>query len=126
VGDDLKKLLKDASSRVRYFAAVAYGRVAPADGLADVAQLLEENSDEDPVLRHGGIMAMKHMVNRHGVGSLDSSIKSSNASVRIAACVALRHLYQDGLFSIDASGKDLDGIGESIARLLGDADSKVA
>ena len=121
----LKQLLKDSSSRVRYFAAVAYGRIAPGDGLADVAILLEENSDEDPILRHGGVMAMKHMALRHGVASLDAAIQSPIVSVRLAACVALRHMYQDGLFAIDSSGHDLAGIGTSIARLLGDADPKV-
>ena len=126
LGDDLKQLLSDPSSRVRYFAAVAYGRIAPADGLADVAKLLEENSDEDPILRHGGVMAMKHMAVWHGVGSLDAAIRSQVSSVRLAACVALRHMYQDGLFSIDSSGHDLTGIGESIARMLDDSDSSVA
>ncbi len=126
VGEELKQLLKDSSSRVRYFAAVAYGRIAPANGLPDVAILLEENSDEDPVLRHGGVMAMKHMALRHGVASLDAAIESPIVSVRLAACVALRHMYQDGLFSIDSSGHDLAGIGESIARMLNDADPKVA
>ena len=126
VHDELKQLLKDSSSRVRYFAAVAYGRIAPGNGLADVATLLEENSDEDPILRHGGVMAMKHMARRDGVGVLDAAIESPIASVRLAACVALRHMYQDGLFSIDSSGHDLAGIGASIARLLDDADPKVA
>ena len=124
--EELKRLLADSSSRVRYFAASAYGRNAPVEGVADVAQLLEENSDEDPILRHGGVMAMKHMVTRHGVGALDAPIKSPIASVRLAACVALRHLYQDGLFLIDSSSMEMAGIGESIAKLVGDADSKVA
>ncbi len=126
VAEELKGLLADSSSRVRYFASVAYGKIASVEGVADVAQLLEENSDDDPILRHGGVMAMKHMVAQHGVGVLDAAIESSIASVRLAACVALRHLYQDGLFRIDPSEPDLTAIGASIARMLNDTDPKVA
>ena len=99
---ELKPLLLDSSSRTRYFAAAAYGRIATADGLTDIAALLEENADDDPILRHGGVMAMKHIAIRHGVGSLNAAIESPIPSVRIAACVALRHMYQEGLFSIDS------------------------
>ncbi len=123
---ELKTRLTDSSSRVRYFAAVAFGGVAESSDVANVAGLLEANADVDPILRHGGVMALKQIAARHGVNSIDATVTSQNASVRIAACVALRHLYQDELFRITPSGQDLQAIGQSIATLVDDTAPNVA
>src|SRR6185436_6764204 len=56
--DDLIKLLKDASSRVRFFAAMSLGKLGRSEAIPALAQMLRENADADPYLRHAGVMSL--------------------------------------------------------------------
>ena len=79
--------LRDKNLRVRYFAAIALGKIGNTKAWEPIVELLAENADQDPVLRHGGIMALV------GCGddkSLAGLAARSSTSVRIAAVVALR------------------------------------
>ena len=83
--------LSDTSSRVRYMAAMALGRNASGIALKEICQLLVENNNQDPILRHGGIMALA------GIGSQDPSAivdlhSHPSSAIRLASVVALRKL----------------------------------
>ncbi|MCA9178104.1 MAG: c-type cytochrome [Planctomycetales bacterium] len=112
------RCLADGSPRVRYFAAIAAGqcgrlqRSAPpangttADFQASLVKLLIENADEDPIVRHGGIMGLAGAVDERSLAAL---AKHADRSVRLAAVVALRKQGS-----------------ESVAQFLSDADPQVS
>ncbi len=89
----LLPLLKDDNPRVRYFAAMTFGplgRRGCKDAITPLCGMLEENNNQDPVLRHAGIMGL--------VGSAESGEaladagKHSSSAVRLAVTVAMRKL----------------------------------
>ena len=91
---ELENLLKDASRRVRYMAAMSLGKLETESSLDAVASLLMENNNADPILRHGGIMALV------GIGQQDPATVAGltdhpSPAVRLAAVVALRKLGSD-------------------------------
>lgn len=91
--DQLKSLLANASPVVKTHAMMAVGRMGATDCLDDVARILIENEDKDPIVRHAGIMAFTG-----GIGnSLDRWVKHSNESVRVAVSVALRKAKNPGI-----------------------------
>ncbi len=101
----LRRGLKAEQPRVRFFAAQAAGKFRSREVLPDVLNMLKENNDADPYLRHAGVMAL--------VGINDkSAIKSAggheSASVRLAALLAMRRLEM-----------------AEIAAFLNDADPKI-
>jgi quinoprotein glucose dehydrogenase len=85
-GEALVGLLRDESPRVRYFAALGAGKLGI--GLTQLCEMLAENADQDPIIRHGGIMGLA------GQPDLAAVVKEakthSSPSVRLAAVVALR------------------------------------
>lgn len=89
-GNDLPlgKLILDPSPRVRAFAAIAAARLGADKYLPEVLTLLKENADADPVLRHAGSFAIDHLCK--DVAAFDAVAKDDNASVRLAAVIALR------------------------------------
>ena len=89
-GNDLPlgKLILDPSLRVRSFAAIAAGRLAADKHLPEVLTMLRENADKDPVLRHAGSFAIDLICQTPA--SFDAVAKDTNASVRLAAVIALR------------------------------------
>ncbi len=84
----LGKLILDPSPRVRSFAAIAAGRLGAARFLPEVLTMLRENADKDPVLRHAGSYAIDLICQTPA--SFDAVAKDDNASVRLAAVIALR------------------------------------
>jgi quinoprotein glucose dehydrogenase len=59
--DDLVPLLKDSEPRVRFLAALAYSRMGRAGRVAPVLELLRENADADPYIRHAAVMALARL-----------------------------------------------------------------
>ncbi len=87
----LVSLIGDPEPRVQYAACLAIGKLQTTSGMLPILAMLEANSDQDPGLRHAGIMALR------GIGSKDPSkltalSKHTSPSVRLAAVVALRKL----------------------------------
>jgi quinoprotein glucose dehydrogenase len=83
-------LLKDSSPRVRYFASMSLGKIGRKEAIAPLSAMLEENNNQDPVLRHAGIMGLSGSA---GSGeSLVEAGKHSSPAVRLAAAVAMRKL----------------------------------
>ena len=81
--------LSDSEPRVRYFAAAALNRIGTDEEVSAIAELLSMNADADPIIRHGGIMALTGIAKR--ANEFDRSlIEHESKSVRLATVVALR------------------------------------
>jgi quinoprotein glucose dehydrogenase len=89
----LVPLLKDESLRVQYFAAISLGKLGRREALVPLAAMLEENNNQDPVLRHAGITGLAGSA-KSGEGLVESG-KHSSPAVRLAAAVAMRKLGSD-------------------------------
>lgn len=88
-GEPLRRLTKDDSPRVRFFAALALGKLARRESLESVLALLRENADRDVYLRHAGVMALT------GIGRSADLLAAANdpsPAVRIGVLLALRRL----------------------------------
>lgn len=98
----LIELIGDTEPRVQYAACLAAGKLHSDAALEPVCQMLVDNDNADPGLRHAGIMALKGMANVEKVHALSSH---ASESVRLAAVVALRKLNDAAVsrFLADAS-----------------------
>ncbi|WP_164103290.1 PVC-type heme-binding CxxCH protein [Candidatus Laterigemmans baculatus] len=101
----LTAMLADESPRVRYFAARALGWLESGEAMPAIVAMLAENDNRDPVLRHGGVMALSSIADAAALAGL---AEHGSANVRRAAVVALRR----------------QGAAE-VARFLNDGDSRV-
>lgn len=89
-------MLTDDSPRVRFFAAMLVAKHQLIGNYGDICDMLEENANRDPYLRHAGVFALQHLANgdpRLLVGLVDHS----SAAVRLAAVIALRRLHQPAI-----------------------------
>ena len=89
VGDKLTALLKDPELRVRFFAAMSLGKLGHKAAFEPLVALLAENADQDPILRHGGVMGLKGCGTPEQIAALS---KHPSTAVRGDAVVALRHI----------------------------------
>jgi quinoprotein glucose dehydrogenase len=87
--DELIQALADPSLRVRFFAAEALGKLGSKEAVAPLLAMLRENADNDPFLRHAGVMGL---VGTADPTTLLEAARSSSRSVRMAALLALRRL----------------------------------
>ncbi|MEX1042980.1 MAG: PVC-type heme-binding CxxCH protein [Pirellulaceae bacterium] len=104
----LPDLLEDENARVRYHALIALGKCGPHGDtnqlIAKVVDILVANADQDPVLRHGAIMALAGTRNLQALADL---AEHASASVRIGAVVALRRLESPSLVRYLNDGDEL-------------------
>ena len=54
----LIRLLTDASPRVRLLAAIAVGKLGRSEAIGPLLAMLRANGDQDPYLRHAGVMGL--------------------------------------------------------------------
>ncbi|MDI9403457.1 MAG: HEAT repeat domain-containing protein [Limnohabitans sp.] len=87
--DALAELCSDDNARVRAFAAMALGRMGAREKAPFVVSMIVENADRDPFLRHAGVQALAWMNDRARLGELAAD---PAASIRMAACLAMRKL----------------------------------
>ena len=85
----LKASLKDESPRARFFAAISLGKYHRADALPALFEMLRENGDKDPFLRHAGVMGL---VGSGDVEGLLDAANDESAAVRLSVLLALRRL----------------------------------
>jgi quinoprotein glucose dehydrogenase len=83
----LAELLKDPEPRVRFFAALAYGRMGRSGRVAPVLDMLRENADLDPYLRHAGVMALARLPFTKDV---IAAAGDTSPAVRMGVLLALR------------------------------------
>jgi quinoprotein glucose dehydrogenase len=85
----LEALLQDPSPRVRFFAALALGKLGQKQSMDPVLDLLRANADRDAYLRHAGVMALVGINDRE---RLLVAAGDTSPAVRLAVLVALRRL----------------------------------
>ena len=114
-GEALIARLADESPRVRSFAAIAVGRLGASEAAPALLAMLRENDDEDPYLRHAGVMGLVGLKDPAALRALrdDPSI-----AARRAAVVALRRLEDPAVadFLDDADA----GVALEAARAIND------
>lgn len=87
--EKLAPLLSDASGRVRFHAALALGKLRWEPATDALFQVLAENGDQDPILRHGAVMGLAGCAKPE---QLAAKAGDGNAAVRAGAVVALRRM----------------------------------
>ena len=123
-------LLSDDNLRVRYYAAMSLAKIGDANCISAIADMLAENSDADPIVRHGGVMAIKGLL-RKITGEADvlkiaeSLVKHDSASVRLATCIAIRKSLSDPKDGFVAGSPEEAALQYSLAQLLDDQDAGV-
>ncbi|MBL9121719.1 MAG: c-type cytochrome [Phycisphaerae bacterium] len=101
----LLRLLTDDTPRVRYFAAMALGRLGVKEAHAPIVALLAENDGKDVFLRHAGVTALAWLK-----ASEETRKLATEPQVELRLCSALvMRRWRDG----------------SIVRFLQDADDRV-
>ena len=91
----LGPLLGDDSLRVRFFAAMLVGKRKIIGYYGPICDMLAENDNRDPLLRHAGVFALQHMAPDSKILRALSFHKSP--AVRLAAVVALRRMKSPDL-----------------------------
>ncbi|EEF62519.1 PVC-type heme-binding CxxCH protein [Pedosphaera parvula] len=81
--------LKDANSRVRFFAALSLAKLKNDKAVEPLLALLRENADKDPFLRHAAVMGLVGTADK---SALTAAAKDASASVRMGVLLAMRRL----------------------------------
>jgi len=118
----IARLLTHENLRVRFKAAMTLASLGTESELPAIQKMLVENADQDPMVRHGGIMALYGIFARTETDSVLKLAGDSSRSVRIAVCIAMRKLLEsndNGIYRHRQSAAKL------VASLLGDADQQV-
>ena len=87
IADNVAEALTSENARVRFGAAICLGRLEAKQFATKIFEMLANNADQDPLIRHAGIMALTWF-NDDGV--FGTAIKHPSSSVRLAAVVAMR------------------------------------
>lgn len=83
--------LTDNNARVKFFAAMALGKIGSADSVPAILEMIRQNNDRDPWLRHAGVMGLTWIGE---VQRLVAAATDPSAAVRTAALLALRRLHR--------------------------------
>jgi quinoprotein glucose dehydrogenase len=84
------KGMSDPSPRVRFFAAIAAGKIKRPIDPQSVIAMIRENDDRDPYLRHAGVMAL---VGLKDISAIRAAADDPAKSVRLAALLAMRRMH---------------------------------
>ena len=104
--DALLELLSDDDLRIRAQACIALGKLRHADAIPNIAAVIWENDNQDPFLRHAGVLGLALMDQPEKIHELAADQFPQN---RLAAVLVMRRTSDPQL-----------------ARLLHDADRRVA
>ena len=95
--EPLRRLLNDASSRVRFFATMTLGHYGNAKNISLIAELLASEIPPDDLLRHATVMALTEISRaeitqtRHATAVMDLA-DHENREVRLAVLLVSRRL----------------------------------
>ncbi|HEY1173569.1 MAG TPA: HEAT repeat domain-containing protein [Verrucomicrobiae bacterium] len=81
--------LADNQVRVRYFAALAAGKLGDKSSVPDLLAVIKDNDDKDPWLRNACVVGLTGCAKAADLAKLSND---ASAAVRLAATVALRRL----------------------------------
>ena len=90
----LADLMSHENLRVRFKSAMSLARIGTPAELPAIRTMLVENADTDPMVRHGGIMALNGIFTRSESNAVLELAADDSRSVRIAACIAMRKLLE--------------------------------
>ena len=93
----IASLLKHENLRVRYCGSMALGKIGTSNELPSIIELLVDNKNGDPMVRHGAIMALKGIFERDnspGTGAVAKLANLDSEFVRLAVVVAMRKSLQ--------------------------------
>ena len=100
----ITQLLKHESAIVKAASCMALGVLGSDNALNAIVQVLSDNENRDPILRHAGIMGLAGVKDYAKLGALRSN---PSEAVRLAAVVALRKQFNPIIFEFvsDPSAK---------------------
>ena len=87
--DALIKALTDPNLRVRFFAAQSLGKLGNAKAVAPLLAMLRENADQDPFLRHAGVMGLVGTADK---AALINAAADNSSGARMGVLLAMRRL----------------------------------
>ena len=79
--------LRDASPRVRFYAALGLGRIGKPTAVSSIERMLAENRGEDLYLQHAGVMGLLGCADEDRIAQC---MKHRDPSVRLAATLVMR------------------------------------
>jgi quinoprotein glucose dehydrogenase len=129
---EMIELWHDDNLRVRYHAAVAWSKISATDWVPVLEyEKLFEFADQDPIIRHGGIMSVKdHLVRSARSNNTELANRfagnlagSSNPNGRLALSVALRKINE--LSPSQKVGLPIDTWNKYLRQLLTDSQPDV-
>ena len=92
--DKLLTLLADPSTRVRAFAAIALSKLKCTSDIPALIDILRENADKDPYLRHAAVMGL---AGAGDTAALQAHAFDSSKGVRLGVLLALRRMADSGV-----------------------------
>ena len=96
--------LADSSARVKYFSALALGKIKAPGATAALLREVRANDNKDAYLRHGLVMGLAGCATP---AELTATAKDESGAVRLAAVLALRRLADAGLTTFLADSDPL-------------------
>ena len=122
----VERLCSDKAPKVQYQAALAIGKIGVESSMDPICKMLVSCNNADPIVRHGGIMAIRGIaIKEHSKGEstfIDQMVTHESAAVRLATVVALRKQFQFNVLEV----RDNTYVIRLLGRLLDDADKKVS
>lgn len=88
--EDIQSMLFDEMPRVIFEASIALGKIGDSDSHDAIVEMIAMNDDEDPWLRHAGVMGLSMIDDRARLLEL---LADPQPPVRLAGVLALRRLH---------------------------------
>ena len=104
----LTRLMRSKNARTRYFAAITLGKIGTDRTVEPILELLADNNNADPLIRHAGIMALVYQWNKSNFNLLTQATSHESMAVRLAAVVTLRKVSGESSLREDLMGRLLD------------------
>jgi quinoprotein glucose dehydrogenase len=88
---NLARAALDPEPRVQFFGVLGLGKVGSPDAADPVLQVLRENNDRDPFLRHACVMALTML---NDMNAIDTAARGNSQAAKLGALLAMRRLHR--------------------------------
>ena len=92
----LIRLTSDSDLHTRTLSTIALGKLGRRESIPAIFNLLVENADKDPYLRHAGVVAL---IGANDIDALINHVRHPNESVRMGILLAMRKLERNEIAS---------------------------